>query len=282
MVSYAGSDSGVTVRLDGMAGTTGGHAEGDSLSSIEHLIGSGFRDVLIGNSDDNTIQGGDENDTLIGGLGADLLDGGSGQDTANYASAGAGVKLDLQLGLGIGGEALGDKLVSIEVINGSQFADMISGSTGVDEIKAAGGNDTVFGGAGEDNLRGGSGNDTIYGGIGNDILRGENGHDTLIGGTGDDILIGGLNSDVLSGGDGADMFIFAFQGGNDVVTDFTSGEDRLNLTEYSSTIDSFEDVMARASANNNGGTTIDLGHGGFSIELNGVEKTSLSEGDFIF
>ncbi|MFD1729814.1 calcium-binding protein, partial [Rhizobium viscosum] len=45
-VSYAGSSSGVTIDLDAGTGH-GGDAEGDTLSGIEVVVGSGYGDTLI-------------------------------------------------------------------------------------------------------------------------------------------------------------------------------------------------------------------------------------------
>ncbi len=75
-LSYEGSSAGVTVDL--AAGTgVGGDAEGDTISGIEKLTGSGHDDVLTGDGGDNVISGGAGSDTIEGGAGADTLDGGS-------------------------------------------------------------------------------------------------------------------------------------------------------------------------------------------------------------
>lgn len=65
---------------------------------------------------------------------------------------------------------------------------------------------------------------------GNDILQGGSGNDWINGGPGDDILRDGTGSDVLTGGPGADIFIMTHDGVPDVITDFTLGEDRLDLS----------------------------------------------------
>lgn len=92
-ISYAESDAGVFVTLPNGAGTetlNGGHAQDDSISGIEHVIGSDHMDVITGNAGGNILSGGDGgdslmgvggNDTLIGGNGADVLTGGSGLDS---------------------------------------------------------------------------------------------------------------------------------------------------------------------------------------------------------
>lgn len=76
---------------------------------------------------------------------------------------------------------------------------------------------------------------TLAGGLlsgtdGGDILQGHNGDDVIQAGRGDDILRDGLGQDVLSGGKGADLFILAADGQEDTITDFTVGEDKIDLS----------------------------------------------------
>lgn len=123
--SYADSAAGVNVDLQNNV-TSGGDAAGDSLSSIENIIGSGHDDVLIGSVFDNAISGGAGNDTLKGGAGADALDGGAGIDTADYSSSLQAVTVDLAAGTASGGEAQGDTLSNIENVIGGVDADILS------------------------------------------------------------------------------------------------------------------------------------------------------------
>ncbi|MBY5931439.1 hypothetical protein KUV51_00390 [Tateyamaria omphalii] len=84
--SYAGSDAAVTVNL--AAGTaSGGHAQGDTITGIENLVGSEHDDHLTGDGQDNILEGGAGGDTLVSGGGHDSLVGGLGQDSID---AGAG------------------------------------------------------------------------------------------------------------------------------------------------------------------------------------------------
>lgn len=76
---------------------------------------------------------------------------------------------------------------------------------------------------------------TLMGGLltgtnGNDILQGHDGDDRIEAGGGDDILRDGAGSDVLTGGAGADLFILTADGNADTITDFTAGEDRIDLS----------------------------------------------------
>lgn len=80
--------------------------------------------------------------------------------------------------------------------------------------------------------------DTISGGQGTDVMYGGIGSDRLYGGSGKDVLIGGTGQDFLYGGSGADTFVYtqaadAGQGNMaDVIGDFKSGVDHLNLSAF--------------------------------------------------
>lgn len=147
----------------------------DTFTGIEGVQGSKFDDTLTGNEHDNFLNGDDGadvlsgldgNDNLRGGLGDDVLDGGAGDfDTADYFDASAGVVVDLDSGSSAGAAGV-DSLVSIENINGSEFADVLTGNAGRNNLNGYGGNDTLIGGGGDDFLQGGDGSDLIDGGAG--------------------------------------------------------------------------------------------------------------------
>ncbi|MHC8298561.1 type I secretion C-terminal target domain-containing protein [Pseudomonas sp. ZS1P83] len=72
----------------------------------------------------------------------------------------------------------------------------------------------------------------MHGGAGNDLLFSGAGNDMLNGGGGDDFLIGGLGNNTLTGGSGADTFQWLKgNSGHDVVTEFTPGTDKLDLSQ---------------------------------------------------
>jgi Ca2+-binding RTX toxin-like protein len=71
-LSYAGSSAAVLINL-GNGQTLGGHAQGDTFTSIENLAGSGFADALFGDGLINTIDGAAGADSLFGGLNNDTF-----------------------------------------------------------------------------------------------------------------------------------------------------------------------------------------------------------------
>ncbi|MFW7525376.1 tandem-95 repeat protein, partial [Vibrio ostreicida] len=117
-------------------------------------------------------------------------------------------------------------------LSSSQFS-----AAHIDIGHSGGGNDHVYGQGGVDIMFGGSGNDALDGGEGNDGIRGGSGDDRLSGGQGNDILIGGLGDDILTGGEDTDIFKYVDQGSgirdgeSDVIADFTTGQDKIDLSE---------------------------------------------------
>ncbi|MGH1404168.1 MAG: Ig-like domain-containing protein, partial [Alphaproteobacteria bacterium] len=157
------SASVLAVDIDLSAGTaSGGDAAGDTLISIENIIGSDAsgatqRDNLVGNDVVNHLQGLGGNDYLEGLGGADIIDGGSGWDIARYTNSDAGVEVNLLTGVHTGGHAEGDTLIDIEAVVGSLFGDTLIGGASNDYLSGHGGNDDIEGGAGADTINGGSG-----------------------------------------------------------------------------------------------------------------------------
>ncbi len=180
------------------------------------LTGTTNADTINGLAGDDQISGGAGNDTLIGGAGNDVLIGGTGIDTASYVEALKAVTVDLAITKIQDTRGDGkDILFSIENLTGSSFNDKLSGDVG---------DNVLDGRTGADRLVGRDGNDTLIGGAG---------RDTLDGGNGDDRLIGGADADKLTGGAGADTFVFdtlTTTAAKDVVTDFVSGTDHIELS----------------------------------------------------
>ena len=79
---YTDSSVGVLVRLHAAHAVRFGDAEGDTLTGIEHLVGSRYNDTLAGDGEDNILKGEDGDDVLFGGPagGDDMMYGGNGDD----------------------------------------------------------------------------------------------------------------------------------------------------------------------------------------------------------
>ena len=225
--AYSGSDAAVTVNL-ATGSASGGHAEGDTLTSIENLTGSAHDDTLTGDVGNNVLEG---------GAGADALDGAGGTDTAVYTSSNAAVRIDLAGATATGGHATGDTLTNIENLTGSRYGDLLTGDAGPNRLDGGAGNDRLTGNAGADTLIGGPGADTaVYadsaaavtinllegtvtgGDADGDILSsierltGSAHDDTLTGDAGNNVLEGGPGADLLDGGEGIDTASYAASG----------------------------------------------------------------------
>ena len=184
-VTYERSDAGVRVSLITGRGEDG-HAEGDRLSNVEHLVGSEHDDRLFGDapqvgvvgSGNNKLWGLGGNDIIVASAGDDMVEGGAGADTLDgdadlyaaghigddilsYASSTSGVRIDLShqyapaaraeqqrehYAAGSGGDASGDRFRGFEHVTGGMGNDRLTGD-GWDNI--------LIGGPGADVLDGG-------------------------------------------------------------------------------------------------------------------------------
>ncbi len=61
-------------------------------------------------------------------------------------------------------------------------------------------------------------------------ITGNTKNNSIVGGSGNDTLNGGAGDDTLTGGAGKDVFVYASGAGNDVIADFTAGQDTLKLS----------------------------------------------------
>ncbi len=146
-------------------------------------------------------------------------------------------------------------------------------------IKGTNASETLLGGNGNDELEGKKGDDVLSGGAGDDDLDGDKGDDTLYGGAGNDTLDGEMGNDLLFGGDGSDLFVLRSNRGDDVIEDFTVGQDILRI-RFSSGIRSFSALTSRMTDDADGNAVIDLDRG--SVTIRGISSSELSAGDFQF
>ncbi len=108
-----------------------------------------------------------------------------------------------------------------DTLIGGSGNDSITGNGGDDKLTGNSGNDRIFGNAGNDVINANAGDDTINAGSGNDVVNGGSGHDFISGRGGDDDLRGGGGRDIFDYSDDSE--------GNDIIRDFTQGEDRIDV-----------------------------------------------------
>lgn len=60
-------------------------------------------------------------------------------------------------------------------------------------------------------------------------IYGNDQKNSIVGGSGADTLYGGSGNDTLKGGGGKDVFAYSEGDGNDVITDYTAGKDKINI-----------------------------------------------------
>ncbi|TMM49360.1 calcium-binding protein [Sulfitobacter sabulilitoris] len=279
-------------------------------TGADKIHGAGGPNRLFGNDGNDWISGGAAGDGIAGGAGNDSLYGGAGNDA-------------IYLGLGddIAGGGAGNDLIvggaGNNLIYTGTGSDTVQGGTGADKIHGAGGPNRLFGndgndwisggaagdgiagGAGNDSLYGGAGNDAIYLGLGDDVAGGGAGNDLIVGGAGSNLIYGGAGDDtvhagagrdVITGGPGADVFVFASAAqagvgaGRDVITDFTAGIDKIDLSALNLT---FVGTAEFSGTNQELGCVANYvigdidadGQNDFAIELWG--GVTLTEDDFI-
>lgn len=222
---------------------------------------------VVGNALANYLGSGDGNDSI---------DGGGGNDTATYFHAEAGVKVSLAIAIAQDTEGAGtDLLTNVENIQGSQYADQLTGNAGDNMLDGYHGNDSLYGGAGDDHIYENDGDDTIDGGDGIDTLNyspgssgvtvdlGDTGPqtvrggetdivtnienltgtsygDTLVGDDGDNVLQG-LGSDDVLAGDAGDDSLYGGTGNDTLAGDEGADSFFFNYSPASGGTDRIED-----------------------------------------
>lgn len=226
---------GITIDLrPGHEGSTG-----DTLTSVEGIVGSDLDDTFFGNASDNYFDAGGcatagydtidyrtvtgamtftetaagfnngPTSTIVtngGGQGVDtLLDftrilAGSGNDTFTFLNQNTPT---------IDGGA-GDDTLSFHGASTAIFLSLGSGDgsfSSIENLIGSGHNDELSGDTNNNTIHGDDGNDTLSGGSygaqeadGDDHLYGEGGDDNISGGGGSDTIYGGDGNDTLSGG----------------------------------------------------------------------------------
>ncbi|WP_156459494.1 Ig-like domain-containing protein [Brevundimonas sp. Root1279] len=182
---FAGARAGYVIRqnADGIFTVTGPEGA-DTLTDVESArfadvterllgdvrSGTSAGDLLVGTEWGDRLSGEDGEDSLRGGAGADVLTGGAGLDTADYSTAAAAVRAQLNTGSASDdGDGGADTLIGIENLTGSAFNDTLTGDGAANVLRGGLGADTLLGLAGADILWGGSGAlNQLQGGQGDD------------------------------------------------------------------------------------------------------------------
>ncbi|EPX83958.1 S8 family serine peptidase [Salipiger mucosus] len=287
-------------------------------------VGGRGADTILGGDGNDTINGDDGDDLLFGWVGDDLIRGQDGNDRVlgNQGN-------DTLLG-NAGNDRLWGRTGHDEISGGADD-DMISSGGGHDTISGGAGNDRLDGGTWADRMAGGAGDDVYVvdnerdvvverTGEGNDAiyfvgcgshlvsenvetgrlmnmagksdLQGSSDDNSLWGNAFDNVLDGGAGSDTMAGGGGEDRFVFADTSGEiDFVTDFTPGEDVLDIADLlaGSGVGAWEagDVILRQS---NDHVVVSLSPEAFAGEaaenvdvvfLSDLQVSDLAQDDFI-
>ncbi len=138
-------------------------------SGVDTVTGGGLDDLFVGGGGNDVLAGGAGLDMFTSGAGADSMDGGEGSDTVDYRlSVGSNISINLLTGAaGIGGDAAGDILTTVENLYGSfLLRDILVGNNDGNTLKGFGGNDSLRGEGGDDYLEGGTGADALNAGAG--------------------------------------------------------------------------------------------------------------------
>jgi Ca2+-binding RTX toxin-like protein len=321
-------------KSDSLGVVTDGFGNQDTLIGIEEARGTLANDSFTGDDQDNFFRSLAGSDTMYGyigfdtmrpGAGNDSFDGGNGSvdgspaiDSLDYADAPSG--LTATLGPGGAGSLIDpwlgtDTYIGVEGLNGTAFADQLTGNeqnnrfrgqAGADIIDGAAGIDTIdyrrevnFGGVsgvtvnlGQQSATDGFGNvdvllnienargtpfaDTLLGSAGVNDLRGDAGGDLIDGLGSPDVVF----SEVLWGQAGNDVFAYRPGYGLTVVADLNHalGEtDTIDLRAFGFT--SFSQVAAKmVTAGPNVG--IEFGNGDI-LSLWGRTVASLTASEFL-
>ncbi len=206
------------------------------------LVGFGGTgpELLIGDAGDNLLKGGDFDDTLDGAAGQDTLEGGAGADQFIFSDATHSTETAYDR---IRDFSVGEDIIDLSALAFTSLTSNASTLTGELRLAYSAGSDRTYVRSDQSTfeffLEGDyrttlSNSDFIFGELGSSTVA-TDGDDILVGTDGDDTLDGGLGADTLTGAAGGDLFRFSdkthsVDTGFDVITDFTAGEDLIDVS----------------------------------------------------
>ncbi|RVP26363.1 calcium-binding protein [Sinorhizobium meliloti] len=201
-----GATKGISINLT-MRAATDSFGSQDTLSNIENVRATNFKDMLVGSSGANLLRAFAGADTLNGGRGADTMRGGLGDDL--YYVDNSGDIVDEKSDSGAGLDTV-RSYISFSLTNTSAVV-------GAVERLALIGNDAING----------TGNAL------NNKLTGNNAANTIDGADGNDFIDGGLGNDTLIGSAGLDTFVFSAAlnaaSNVDTISDFVVADDVMRI-----------------------------------------------------
>ena len=243
-LSILGGNSAVNMTVTGPSTTAMTIVTGSGNDSI---TGGSAADILTGGTGNDTIIGGAGADTINNGAGIDSLVGGDGSDTLTFSGITIGTTLD-------GGTTpitgvvvnLSTSAITATTIAGHVGNTVVVNQLNTDVSTVAAGTSTHLGlvasvSARVDTL---SGFEVVTGTSGKDYIVGSSSANTITGAAGADVMVGGSGADTFIIGAGASIALTAetmteaailagetmvFANGVDVITDFTSGTDFLDV-----------------------------------------------------
>ncbi|MDP2260453.1 MAG: M10 family metallopeptidase C-terminal domain-containing protein, partial [Caulobacter sp.] len=290
---------------------TGGSDQIYGLAGDDILNGGDSADWLEGGPGNDLLNGGAGADMMIGGAGDDTYvvdnigdqvveEAGGGSDTVQTALA--------SYSLGAHVENLTGTSGSGQTLTGNGLDNVLTGAGGADVLEGGAGNDRLNGGAGADAMTGGAGDDTYVvdnvgdttvevAGGGNDTvetslaaytlaaeienlvgtsgagqaLTGNALANSITGGAGADTINGGAGNDILAGGGGADIFLATAGGGEDTISDFVVGTDRIDVSAFGG----YQSIVQA------GGDTLVTVASGVTFRLTGVTAGTVTDASFI-
>ncbi|MCY4488575.1 MAG: hypothetical protein OXF11_15895 [Deltaproteobacteria bacterium] len=250
-------------------------------TSYQSIEGGGGRDWINTRGGNDIISGLAGDDTLIGEAGDDTLTGGAGADRFVF-------------GPGDGNDTITDFRPGEDLINLALFTDIAGygslsisadGADSVINLEAHGGGTIRLLGVASTALS--ADNFTFYSataGFDQFLLNygkqyiGTPGDDVAVMGDGHNLLYGGGGTNTLTGGGGLDTFLVDSQHGTSTITDFVSGEDRIDVSLLD--IRTFRQLTIEADGDD---AVIDLTqYGGGTLRLQNVAATDLDASDFVF
>jgi Ca2+-binding RTX toxin-like protein len=238
----------------------------EGYDGVDSLFGFGGKDTLRGGAQGDYLDGGEENDVLDGGTGADNMYGGAGDDLYYVDDVGDRIYEDPNsesVSVGPGGVNYHQRTGGSDTVVVATDAIVTNRPSYVLEANV------------ENALLTGSRGFSLVGNELSNQLGGNDAANEIVGYAGSDLIVGFGGNDTLSGGADADSFGFTTGWGQDTITDFTIGQDVLDMSGVSG----LTSISQLSITNTAQGTSITFGAD--SILLKGVAASTLNPAAFV-